>query len=447
MIRRSGARTSSHWGRLPIAPEAKRTAPDRDQIEEAIASIAPRLLPRGAGRTYGDTCANSGGTLVSSERFDRILEFDSDTGRVVVESGVTLGKLLAHTLPSGWIVPACPGTAHVTVGGMVGHDVHGKDHVHAGTIGRFVRSLDLVRSNGRVRCGPGAHRDLFRATIGGLGLTGFIERVELQLVPCPLTEVETERIRCTGLASALALLGASDDHDYTLLWVDSFSLRGRTERCVVLRARHVPGSPERRRRRSARASKAVGALTRIVPPVALGRTTMRIVNRLYHRGSKVSPSVRTVRREHVTTFLFPQDVAHPSGRIYGRKGVLGHHSLVPNESALHALLERLARPGDEPIVLVLKAFGDHPSPGMLSFTGRGISVALGFKNSGESIRSLLRDLDAIVLDAGGKLYPAKDARMDAATFARSYPEASDFARYVDPAFGSNFWSRTRPRPT
>ncbi len=403
------------------------------------------MLPFGAGRTYGDTCVNSDRTLILSSHQNRILDFDAEKGRIRCGAGATLAEVHACTLPAGWIVPSCPGTAHVTLGGMVAHDVHGKNHVHTGTIGLHVRGLRVVRSGeGAVNCSSRSNPELMRATIGGLGLTGFIEEVDLQLRRCPAQVLRVERIRSRSLDETIRLLQSSQDHEYAFAWVDSFSIKGDFARCVLTRAASEPaGDPEssKRRERGSRISRA----GRLIPAALFRPSVMRAFNRLYFAGRSPFGGDMQVGTTSLVEFLFPQDSMHPSNHLYGRRGVFGHHSLVPDAQGARAVLERVSRRGDQSLVTVLKSFGGHGSPGYLSFTGGGISIATGFLNGGAPTLRLLADLDGIVLDCGGKLYPAKDARMPRAAFERSFPGAGSFAQHVDPAFSSNFWRRVGAR--
>ncbi|MEE2938756.1 MAG: hypothetical protein VX460_00085, partial [Planctomycetota bacterium] len=226
------------------------------------------------------------------------------------------------------------------------------------------------------------------------------------------------------------------DHGYA--WVDGFSVDGDRCRAVTFKARTLEGEDPARGRPLAGPLAGLGGL---VPASMFRPATVRAFNRVYHLGAAPWAARRELRTS-LRAFLFPQDDAHPSNRVYGPRGVHGHHSLVPDLDAARAVLTSIRRSG--PLVLVIKRFGDHPAPGMLSFTGPGLSIATGFLNEGERTLTGLAELDELVLSRGGRLYPAKDARMPAAAFARSFPEARAVAAHVAPAFTSNFWRRVRP---
>lgn len=437
------------WSRVSTDPPERVLTPEAAlglATSSRAAEPADSILPFGAGRTYGDTCVNAGGGIVDTTGLDRILAFDAERGVVRCEAGVTLDKLLRRVVPQGWVAAACPGTAHVTLGGAVAHDVHGKDQAQAGSLGCWVEGLTLQRSDGAaLNCSPRENVDMFRATVGGLGLTGIILDVSLRLTPLESGHLEVERYRCRNPEEALALIRATSEYDYGLVWTDSFRpARGNSARYLVLRARKTAagaGPPSMRPPASGGPS-----WNQFVPAWTFRRSSMRAFNRLYDRGGLRRLPDLHVERQPFDSFLFPQDDIHPSNHLYGRRGVRAHHSLIPRErdpddEGLIELLARASRPRSQSMVTVLKAFGRHASPGLLSFCCEGTSVALGFPNEGQRTLDLMNDLDSAVLDHGGRLYPAKDGRMPARVFQASYPAWSDFARFVDPAHSSSFWRR------
>lgn len=437
------------WSRTPSSPPDWVSTPNNvDDLARIYRNLptASSILPFGAGRTYGDTCENEGSGIVDTGHLNLILAFDAELGVVRCQAGATLDKILRHVLPHGWVVAACPGTAHVTVGGAVAHDIHGKDQAHSGPFGCWVQELAVLRSDGRIlSCSARENEELFRATIGGLGLTGLITEVELRLAPIESSELEVERRRCTDLEQALALLRDTTSYDYGLIWTDSFRApRGHSARYLVLRAQHAKASAAPLSMSPPNVHRV--DVSRLIPAWAFCRPSLRMFNRLYERGSlgRLPDIHRT--RQPFDAFLFPQDTLHPSNHLYGKRGVRAHQSLIPragdpSDEGLIALLERASRPRSQSIVTVLKAFGRRTSPGILSFAGEGTSVALGFPNQGPRTLDLLSELDDIVLDRGGMIYPAKDGRMPAHVFKASFPAWPSFVSQVDPAHSSNFWRR------
>ena len=447
--------THESWGRfIPSQPA---------RVEEvAWTTAVPRfddlVLPYGRGRTYGDVCLNNGHTLLDVSRMSRLIAFDETRGILTCEAGATLEEILTVVVPRGWFVPVTPGTKFVTVGGCIANDVHGKNHHRAGTFGRHVLSFELLRSDGsRVRCTPAD--PLFRASIGGLGLTGLITTVELQLRAIPSAQMLVELIPFRTLGAFEELSTASDaSHDYTVAWLDTFRDRGifirGNHEAVREKSRTVVESYSRTGGSSGASSKTVrlydsttNAPRRSIPlPLAplsplLNRATMRAFNMAYfHATAKPRPHVT-----HYDPFFYPLDAVANWNAVYGRRGFLQYQFVIPESAGMAPVAEILAilrTTGLGSSLAVIKKFGALPSPGMLSFPRAGTTVSLDFAGR-ESKRVLpaLERCDDVVEAAGGSVYPAKDARMSAARFRRFFPRWEELRMHADPHFSSSFWRR------
>ena len=397
------------------------------------------MLPFGNGRSYGDCCLNDRGILVDARGLDRFIAFDAQTGTLRCEAGVLLSEVLALTVPRGWFLPVTPGTQFVTVAGALANDVHGKNHHRAGTFGRHVRCFELLRSNGtRLQCSSAENPDWFRATIGGLGLTGLITWVEIQLKAVPGPEIEQEIIRFGRLEEFFQLSRESDlTFEYTVAWIDCAAKGASLGRGLYIRGNPAEG----RRPRRANAG-AIRVTVPFDPPFALvNGPSLRLFNALYYRKQLRARSHSTV---HYSRFFYPLDAIGAWNRIYGSNGMLQYQCVIPHrhaEEAIPEILREVADAGTGSFLAVLKLFGDLPSPGLLSFPRPGATLALDFPNLGKLTFDLLDRLDAITMAAGGALYPAKDARMSADTFRKSFPDWGELKRFIDPRFSSSFWRR------
>lgn len=426
------------WGRFPKTDQAVVPLHWR---EEALALPGEgSLLPHGMGRSYGDSCLNDGGTVLATRGLSRLIAFDPDTGVLRCEAGVTLAEILELFVPRGWFLPVTPGTKYVTVGGAVANDIHGKNHYADGTFGRFVRAFELLRSDGSRRvCTPDQHGDLFRATIGGLGLTGLLTWVELELRRVDSPHILQETIRLRNLDDFFRVNEESErDWLYTVAWIDCLARGRRLGRGLYMRGNHAAADPRRPPRASGgpRLSVPFDA-----PGFLLGSWSVKAFNALYYR--------RQLRRQKRATvpyepFFYPLDSIGRWNRIYGKRGLLQWQCVVPDPDTVVDLLEMVSRAKEGSFLVVLKTFGSVPSPGMLSFPRPGITLALDFPNKGPRTFSLLQRLDERILAAGGALYPAKDARMAPALFEASFPNWREFVPHVDPRFSSSFWRRVRP---
>jgi FAD/FMN-containing dehydrogenase len=389
------------------------------------------------GRSLGDSCLNDGNALLTTRRLDRILAFDPESGRMTAEAGITFDAIMRLSLPRGWFLPVTPGTRFVTLGGAVANDVHGKNHHCAGSFGHHVVRFELLRSDGsRLRCSAEENPDWFRATIGGLGLTGLIEWMEVQLKPVVNSWIDSETIRYGRLDEFHALSGESlGRFEYVVAWTDTLSPKA-SGRGLFMRGNH--NSDPERRERKAPGGPYLGVPA--VPPFSLlNRATLRAFNSVFYRA-------RPERKAAVAPmgpFFYPLDSIGAYHRIYGPGGMIQWQSLVPSRDALGEILAASADVGGS-FLTVMKAMGDRESAGLLSFPGGGVTLALDFPWSREVMERLPR-LDDIVAAAGGRLYPAKDARMSGGHFRRFFPQWAELQPFIDPRFSSSFWRRVTAR--
>ncbi|HKB75744.1 MAG TPA: FAD-binding oxidoreductase [Myxococcales bacterium] len=418
------------WGRYPLARQAAVPVHWRS---DPLPTVHGTLLPFGQGRSYGDCCLNEGGTLLATSRLDRFIEFDPGRGVLRCEAGTRLGDILAFAVPRGFFLPVLPGTRFVSVGGAIANDIHGKNHFRAGTFGRHVLQLELLRSSGeRTVCSAEQNAELFAATVGGLGLTGLVTWAELQLRPVQGPFIDTETVPFSGLDEFLAIdADSSQRYEYTVAWIDP---RRRGLCGLYFRGDH-----------SARPGKAPpprepAAFPFDLPEVAVSGPTVAAFNALYYARGRLRSGRKLVR---YASFFFPLDAIGRWNRLYGKRGLLQFQCVVRDPAAVRALLDRIASSGLRSTLGVLKTFGEVPSPGILSFPRPGATLALDFPNRGADTFALLDALESMVREAGGALYAAKDARMSPATFAAAYPRAAAFERHVDPAFSSSLWRRVR----
>jgi FAD/FMN-containing dehydrogenase len=398
------------------------------------------VLPRGLGRSYGDSCLNDGGVLLATRGLDRFLSLDEERGTLICEAGVSLAEILRLVVPRGFFLPVVPGTKEVTVGGAIANDVHGKNHHRSGTFGSHVESLDLLRSTGeRLVCSPALNRGLFDATIGGLGLTGLVLKATLRLRRIVSSAIDADTVPFRDLDEFFALAADSDARfEYTVAWIDCLASGARLGRGILHRGNHAdrPG-PLAPPPPGARWSVPVE-----LPISPLNRVTLSAFNALYHARNRLSAGRHLV---DANAFFFPLDGVSRWNRIYGRDGFLQFQSAVPRDAApavTRAMLAAIAAAGQGSFLAVLKNFGPARSPGLLSFPREGTTLALDFPNRGEPTSRLFRTLHAMVRDGGGRIYPAKDAVMAPEQFRRQHADALDaFRSRRDPAFSSSLWRR------
>ncbi|HYT34663.1 MAG TPA: FAD-binding oxidoreductase [Ktedonobacteraceae bacterium] len=428
------------WGRYPTVKHSEALSVYwRSELPD-LARFEQSLLPYAYGRSYGDSCLNEGGVSLDVSHLRRFISFDEDEGLLCCEAGVSLAEILELVVPRGWFIPVSPGTKFVSVGGAIANDVHGKNHHKAGTFGCHVTRFELLRSSGeRLICSPQENTNLFQATIGGLGLTGVILWAEFRLKPVVNAFIDMERIQFSSLDEFMQISAETDEkYEYTMSWVDI--LIGGRDLC---RGIFMCGNNDQSR---SRLSKNIGKRLPLVvpfdfPSFILNTVTVKTFNKLYYY-SQISKRVQRVIPYE--PFFYPLDSIHEWNRMYGKRGFLQYQFVVPFEDGFGAMREiigRIRQSGEGSFLTVLKTFGTIPSPGMLSFPRPGLTLALDFAYGGQKTLQLLDELDRIVGQSGGAVYPAKDARMSAENFQAFFPRWQEFAQYIDPHFSSSFWRR------
>ncbi len=428
------------WGRYPkIQHSQLQTIYWRNELPD-LSTFEQPILPYAYGRSYGDSCLNENGISLDLSHLQRFISFDQQTGLVRCEAGLSLAEILDIMVPRGWFLPVTPGTKFVSVGGAIANDIHGKNHHRSGTFGCHITRFELLRSNGqRLICSPDQHSELFRATIGGLGLTGIIVWAEFFLKPIINPYIDMDHIRFSSLDEFFEISAASDqDFEYTMSWVDVLIGGKGLCRGIFMRGNHNQSR--------ALASKPLKkrlplALPFNFPTFVLNTLTVKAFNELYYHAQFSKKVQKTVPYD---PFFYPLDSIHNWYRMYGKRGFLQYQCVVPFEHAREAMSEILARirhSGEGSFLTVLKEFGHIQSPGMLSFPRPGLTLALDFAYGGQKTLQLLDELDNIVMHSGGAVYPAKDARMSAASFQSFFPQWKEFAQHIDPHFSSSFWRR------
>ncbi|NYT24354.1 FAD-binding oxidoreductase [Alcaligenaceae bacterium] len=424
------------WGRLSACEHTPVLLSGCQQAASEIARGVPagKGLPYGMGRSYGDVCLNPGGVLWHTRGMDRYLAFDEDTGLLECEAGVLLRDIQALMVPRGWMLPVVPGTQLITVGGAIANDVHGKNHHVFGTFGDNVAALTLVRTTGEtIECGRDRNPEWLAATIGGLGLTGLISKATLRLRRVDGPWLDTEIVPFDGLSDFFNLADTSEaGWEHTVAWIDCLSGSGRG---IFMRANHA-------RRSDWRSVKPGRLSVPFVPPVSLvNGLTLRPFNTAYFHLQARKAGRSTV---HFLPFFHPLDGIGHWNRIYGPKGFHQYQCVVPREDGerlMGQILREISRSGQGSFLAVLKTFGSMPPAGLLSFCRPGVTLALDFPVQPARNAALFQRLDALVREAGGRLYPAKDSRMSAEMFAAGYPRLEEFSAWRDPGISSSMSRR------
>lgn len=390
------------------------------------------MIARGLGRSYGDAAQLSGGLVVSNLGLSDVGAID-ERGVVTLGAGVSVDQLLRESIPQGWFIPVTPGTRQVTVGGAIAADVHGKNHHRDGSFGAHVLEICIATPAGVLLVSPSHEPDLFWATVGGMGLTGFVTSATIQLLRIETDQVLVDTERFDGLDQVLAAMSERDHlYRYSVAWVDCMTRGSKMGRSILTRANHAAlGDLDAVTLAAPRDAKAVVPFD--APSGLLNPFSVRLFNELWFRSA---PRSREREPQGLSSFFHPLDGVRDWNRLYGRRGFVQYQFCVPDEAsdAIGDAITRLSSSGVASFLAVLKRFGPaNASP--LSFPIPGWTLALDLPVGAGALPDVLDDLDAMVLAAGGRIYFAKDARLAPEHVRAMYPRLDDFLavkQRVDP---------------
>jgi len=407
--------TISGWGGYP-SQDAKVIKPLSISAYKTQLERHPSIIPRGMGRSYGDSAIAA--NVLQTTYCDHFIAFDTATGLITVEAGVTLRDILKVTVKHGWFLPVTPGTSFVTVGGAIASDVHGKNHHVAGTFGQHVVSITMMLGDGAIVSTSSTELpDLFHATCGGMGLVGVILTASIQLIAVKSAYINQRTIKAGSIEEACEAFETNSSSTYSVAWIDCLSTGKHLGRSVLMVGEHsVSGGLDL-------AIKAPISIPIHTPAALLNSMTMRAFNGAYW--AKASDSkTQTIP---LLPYFYPLDAMGEWNKLYGKAGFVQYQFVLPKADGvanMHKVLTQIAQSGAGSFLAVLKQFGPA-NQNLLSFPIEGYTLALDFKVS-PSIIDFLHRLDDLVADMGGRVYLTKDAVMREASFKTTYPQWQEF---------------------
>lgn len=416
----------SGWGRYPSVNTIVNRPESRASLWQTIEQAGEYdLLARGKGRSYGDAAEAASGQTILMEKLNRFCAFDSDTGTLRLEPGVTIAEIIKTFIPKGWFCPVVPGTKFVTVGGAIAADIHGKNHHRDGSFSAFVKRFWLLTAGGEIiECSRRQNTDVFWATIGGMGLTGIIVEAELALSPIETSYISYKSIRANNLTELMGLFDEHEEkHHFSVAWIDCLAQKNSLGRGVLLLGDHAKLSSLPQELRNAPLSLKPDKQVTVpfdMPESLLNRYTMSTFNSLFY-------AVKTNQEKiaDYDSYFFPLDVIGSWNRMYGKAGFIQYQCVIPPQASKQALTEILnacSQKGWGSFLAVLKRFGSKacPSNQSLSFPIAGYTLTLDFPVK-EGLAAFTDELDQIVVSYGGRVYLAKDACLTPETFRTMYP--------------------------
>jgi len=398
-------------------------------------ATATSALPIGLLKSYGDSCLPLDNQIaIKLNSMNRIINFDVKNGIIEAEAGITLNEMINVIVPKGWFLPVTPGTKNITLGGAIANDVHGKNQQAFGNFGNHLQSIELITSNGtRYHCSETSNQELFRATIAGLGLTGIIKSAIIKLRPIQNTMIAADAIKFESLEEWYKLNEDSKQFEYSVAWLDLLcpNIRG-----IYYRGNHCLRNNQLNLRRN----NFTLTIPFPIPCFFINRFLVKLFNTFYFWKNlkKITTS-----KIYFDQFFYPLDAIKNWNNLYGKLGLCQFQCVIPHDQfdKLKLIIDTISSSREIPTLAVLKSFGEIPAKGILSFPQPGISIAIDFQNTGKNLDELFLQLNKIVLNANGRIYPAKDSKMNEDEFKTFYPNYQKFLKYRDPMLHSLFSKR------
>ena len=424
----------SGWGRTAQSLGHVITPTSSTTVRDIIKAGHERgIIARGLGRSYGDPAQNAGGAVIDMTSLTAVHDFNITEATITVDAGLSLSQLANLVLPFGFFLPVSPGTQHVTVGGAIACDIHGKNHHIDGSFGEHVRQMTLLTPSGEsVDLTPEGSPELFWATVGGVGLTGIIVQATLDLPQVETARFIVDTDRTRDLDEVMNLQREEDERfRYSVAWVDCVARGGSLGRSILMRGNHAAlADLERGDVNRALVRKNVPQLP--APPWApsglLRSSTVQLLNEAWYRKA---PRHERQAVESIDAFFYPLDVLSGWNRFYGAEGFIQYQFVVPDEASetVRIIIERLADGRWPTALAVLKRMGG--SRGHMSFALPGWTLAVDMPAGAEGLSALLDEFDELVTASGGRVYLAKDARMRPEVIPHMYPQLREWRAVLE----------------
>jgi len=393
---------------------------DKKKLLTKIILENNELIPYGNGRSYGDSALSS--NIIDVRPLDYFINFNEETGLLHVQAGALLSEILESFIPRGWFLKVTPGTKLITVGGAIASDIHGKNHHIEGCFSQCIKDFKIMLADGKViTCSKEATPKLFKATCGGQGLTGVILDAKIYLKKINSQYIDQTTIKTTNLKETFEAFEKNQNEPYSVAWIDCLAKGNEIGKCLLMFGDFRNDGNLNYKLKSQK------NIPFKFPSFLINKISMRIFNWFFYNNVKEKISKQTV---DIETFFYPLDAIKDWNHIYGKNGFTQYQFIFPKESSyegLEEILTAISKSGKGSFLAVLKLYGEA-NDNYLSFPMEGYSLALDFKIE-TGLFNLLNELDEIVVKYKGRIYLAKDARVNKETFEKGYPQIEAFRKF------------------
>ncbi len=406
-------KTISGWGGYPKTTSEVIMPKNINEIKNYLNKP---LIPRGMGRSYGDSAIFN--TTIQTNYLNRVIKFDKNSGLLSCESGITIGNILNIVIPHGWFIPVSPGTSFATLGGAIASDVHGKNHHINGTFGEHIISMKMLLANSEIiEISPSKMSDLFYATCGGMGLTGIILSATIKLLPIKSNKIIQKEVKSSSLEETCLVFDENSSSSYSVGWIDCFGKGDSQGKSIISFGEHAEeGELDFKMEKKIEIPKNF-------PSFFINKFSIKIFNKIYYASKKNNK----IKKINFHKFFYPLDGLQNWNRLYGKKGFIQYQFVIPEIDALNNLryiFSKFSEYNLNSFLTVLKKFGKQ-NKNLISFPMKGYTLAIDFKLDKSLFKKII-ELDKIICDMGGRIYLTKDSLMTEDIFKKTYKNWEQF---------------------
>ena len=407
--------------------------PKTNQDVKEILHNKRNIISSGGLRSYGDSAINE--NIINSKNFDKIITFDEKIGVLKAQSGITIEALLKFLIPKGWFLKVTPGTKYATLGGCIASDVHGKEHHKEGCFSECVIDIKIITNQkDTIKFTKKDSPELFKATCGGMGLTGFIVEATIQCKQIKSSKIQFKKKLNKNLNDVFLCFENFKESTYSVAWIDTIKKKKEFNSIFII------GEFIKDLKFSTKKKLRISILFNFK---IINNLTIILFNKLYFFWNQLNRKSDFIDYDN---FFYPLDKINNWYKLYGKNGFVQYQFVVPKLLSKTAILEVLNYMNDKKFyssLAVLKLHGAQ-NQNYLSFPMSGYSLAMDFPANKKTFHHL-KELDKIILKYQGKVYLTKDSRMDRILFNKSYPQSKEILKIKKKYNIFNFSSKQSER--
>ena len=398
-----------------------------------ILKSSKQIITMGSGFNYGDATFSK--NIINLNNIKKKIQLNIKENTIECSSNFLLKELLDFAETRKLTLPILPGTANITIGGAIAADVHGKNHTSLGSFCNHILEIQIMCSNGKIiKCNKYKYKNLFKATCGGMGLTGIILSAKIKLVPLKSKTMKIRNYFFTDYNKLVSFL-IKKKSDYSVTWVDFYSIKKNKIRAVFSEGNFINDQ-------KVTINNSM-KIPNFVLKLYFNLNFIKFFNSIYFYFNKL----KKVYCKNYRNFLLPFDNFYNPKNFYGNHKIIQIQIIIKKQDLKKKLIDflKLIEMCNLNCFLIgIKTFGKK-NKNFLSFPEEGFTITADLvldyklKNEFKKFRNEL-------FKQNFKIYLTKDILLNKKTFIKTYPNVKNFLKIkkkYDPKnkFYSSLFSR------